>query len=85
MYENVDDRLASMFSSMELIFRRLTFQRTEALVQSEALLMKGTSLTDEDESARKKLASTSKSKKRGKQKSKQCQQSKIIGNSGNPY
>lgn len=78
MYENVDDRLASMFSSMELIFRRLTFQRTEALVQSEALLMKRTSLTDEDESARKKLASTSKSKKREKQKSKQCQQSKII-------
>uniref|UniRef100_A0A7C9A0M1 Methyltransferase domain-containing protein n=1 Tax=Opuntia streptacantha TaxID=393608 RepID=A0A7C9A0M1_OPUST len=76
MYENVDDRLASMFPSMELIFRRLTFQRAEGLVQSEALLMKRTSLTDEDESVRKKLASSSKSKK--KQKSKQCQQPKII-------
>ncbi|KAM7488923.1 hypothetical protein LguiB_026407 [Lonicera macranthoides] len=38
VYEKVDDDLVSLFPSKELVFRRLTFQRSEGLVQSEALL-----------------------------------------------
>lgn len=82
VYESVDDHLASMFPSMELTFRRLTFQRTEGLVQSEALLMQKASVIDEDEVARNKPVSTSKSRKTEKLKSKECQQS-MISDMGN--
>ncbi|KAK6122905.1 hypothetical protein DH2020_043371 [Rehmannia glutinosa] len=40
IYEQFDDDLNRDSLSKELIFRRLTFQRTESLVQSEALLSK---------------------------------------------
>ncbi|KAM7488903.1 hypothetical protein LguiB_026387 [Lonicera macranthoides] len=38
VYEKVDDDLVSLFPSKELVFHCLTFQRSEGLVQSEALL-----------------------------------------------
>ncbi|GAB4844076.1 hypothetical protein Ancab_014040 [Ancistrocladus abbreviatus] len=78
VYEEVDDYLSCLFLSKELIFRRLIFQRTEGLVQSEALLMKerhSLVYVGETETSRKKPSSASKSKKREKQKTKESQQS----------
>lgn len=60
IYESVDDDVNCLFPSKELIFRRLTFQRSKNLVQSEALL------TSEKE--HKNTRSSSKSKKRGNQR-----------------
>ncbi|KAE9450713.1 hypothetical protein C3L33_17386, partial [Rhododendron williamsianum] len=51
--------------SNDLIFRRLTFQRMEGLVQSEALLTLGTSQKVLGNTEQKKAHSSSKAKKRG--------------------
>lgn len=75
IYENVDDHLAS-FPSKEPVFRRLIFQRTESLVQSEALLINERSEVHGDDTGRKKSITTVKSKNKEKQKTKHSQQSK---------
>nr|GEX31424.1 methyltransferase-like protein 13 [Tanacetum cinerariifolium] len=38
VYENVDGELGQLFPSKDLVFRRLTFDRSEWLIQSEGLL-----------------------------------------------
>lgn len=66
IYEEIDDDLNHLFPSKDLIFRRLTFQRSESLVQSEALLsIEGltANLTEVDKSQ-----TPLKSGKKGKQK-----------------
>lgn len=69
VYENVDGDVSHVLPSKELIFRRLVFQRSEGLVQSEALL---TREGDSDKTIsgieKKKSNSSSKSKKRGSQR-----------------
>uniref|UniRef100_A0A2N9ID29 Reverse transcriptase zinc-binding domain-containing protein n=1 Tax=Fagus sylvatica TaxID=28930 RepID=A0A2N9ID29_FAGSY len=66
VYENVDVDVSCLLPSRELIFRRLIFERTESLVQSEALVTKeGSEKINQIE--RKKTSSSSKSK-RGTQK-----------------
>ncbi|XP_021593869.1 eEF1A lysine and N-terminal methyltransferase isoform X2 [Manihot esculenta] len=67
VYENVDGDVSRLFPSKDLIFRRLIFQRTEGLVQSEALLTRDESSPKAVEMERKK-PSSSKSKRRGYQK-----------------
>lgn len=66
VYENVDGDVSRLFPSKDLIFRRLIFQRTEGLVQSEALLTRDESSPKAVEMERKK-PSSSKSKRRGYQ------------------
>ncbi|KAK3008051.1 hypothetical protein RJ639_013687 [Escallonia herrerae] len=68
VYETVDDDVARLFPSQELIFRRLTFERSEALVQSEALLTTDGCLKIVGKKEQKKTRSSSKSKKKGHQK-----------------
>ncbi|KAI3518520.1 hypothetical protein L1887_07325 [Cichorium endivia] len=60
IYEKVDGQLGQLSLSKDLVFRRLTFERSEGLIQSEALLI--------DEKDDKKSSSSSKSKKKGTQK-----------------
>ncbi|XP_075654146.1 uncharacterized protein LOC142624463 [Castanea sativa] len=63
VYENVDVDVR-LLPSGDLIFRRLIFERTRSLVQSEALLAKeGSEKINQIE--RKKTSSSSKSKRRG--------------------
>ncbi|KAA8548383.1 hypothetical protein F0562_000067 [Nyssa sinensis] len=68
VYERVDDDFSRSLPSKDLTFRRLTFQRTESLVQSEALLTREGSLKNVGEIEPKKIRSPSKSKKRGNQR-----------------
>ncbi|KAF3456615.1 hypothetical protein FNV43_RR01269 [Rhamnella rubrinervis] len=69
VYENDDGDINRILQSKELIFRRLVFQRSEGLVQSEALLTReGASDKTVGEIERKKSKSSSKSKKRGSQR-----------------
>ncbi|KAF4349598.1 hypothetical protein F8388_003782 [Cannabis sativa] len=68
VYENVDDDVSRIFPTKELIFRRLVFQRSESLVQSEALLTRESFHKTVGDSERKKPVSSSKSKKRGTQR-----------------
>lgn len=66
VYENVDVDVC-LLPSGDLIFRRLIFERTGSLVQSEALLAKeGSEKINQIE--RKKTSSSSKSKRRGPKK-----------------
>ncbi|XP_058180960.1 uncharacterized protein LOC131299431 isoform X2 [Rhododendron vialii] len=65
IYEKVGDDFSYPLPSNDLIFRRLTFQRMEALVQSEALLTLGTSQKVLGDTEQKKARSSSKAKKRG--------------------
>lgn len=70
-YENSDPDVCRLWPSEELQFRRLVFRRTQALVQSEALLLKGVSSHKTvDETDKNKVSSSSKSKKRGNLKRK---------------
>lgn len=64
IYENVNDTNRSLPSG-DLVFRRLTFERTEGLVQSEALLVNEGSpkVLIESEQRNTRSASTSKKKK----------------------
>ncbi|KAK3008284.1 hypothetical protein RJ639_015352 [Escallonia herrerae] len=68
VYETVDDDVARLFPSQELIFRRLTFERSEALVQSEALLTIDGCLKIVGKKEQKKTRLSFKSKKKGYQK-----------------
>ncbi|GFP80678.1 methyltransferase-like protein 13 [Phtheirospermum japonicum] len=68
IYERIDDDLNRQSLSKELIFRRLTFQRTESLVQSEALLIKEGSNGISSEVENKKVQEVSKTQRKGKQK-----------------
>lgn len=69
IYENVSGDASCIFPSGDLIFRRLVFQRTESLVQSEALLTR--ERVDDKISGqmdRKKSHASSKSKNKGKKR-----------------
>ncbi|GMP55534.1 hypothetical protein CsSME_00020326 [Camellia sinensis var. sinensis] len=77
VYEKVDDDFIRLLPSKDMIFRRLTFQRAEGLVQSEALLTKEGSQRVLGETEQKKTRSSSKSKKRGNQRRNDSQQSLI--------
>ncbi|KAI3459692.1 hypothetical protein Pfo_016355 [Paulownia fortunei] len=68
IYERIDDDLNSQFPSKDLIFRRLTFQRSESLVQSEALLSTEGSDGISSEVDKKKVKAASKTRKKGKQR-----------------
>ncbi|XP_011073798.1 methyltransferase-like protein 13 isoform X2 [Sesamum indicum] len=67
IYEKIDNDLNHRFSSKDLIFRRLIFQRTESLVQSEALLLTEGSKGTSSEAEIKKLQAAPKSRKKGRQ------------------
>lgn len=69
VYEDVDSEVSCIFPSRELVFRRLVFERSANLVQSEALLKDErlpTKLVGETE--RNKTNSSSKSRKSGSQR-----------------
>ncbi|CAL8082400.1 unnamed protein product [Prunus armeniaca] len=68
IYENVDGDISRILPSRDLTFRRLVFQRSEGLVQSEALLSEEGSNNKVGETERKKTNSSSKSKRRGIQR-----------------
>ncbi|CAN4120822.1 unnamed protein product [Withania somnifera] len=68
IYEKVDDNISRLFASDNVIFRRLTFQRTESLVQSEAVLSREGSPKSVADINKKIGQSSSKSKKKGNQK-----------------
>lgn len=68
IYENVDDDISRLFRSKELIFRRLIFERSMGLVQSEALLTGEGCKKTVSEKEQKKSRPSSKSRKRGNQK-----------------
>lgn len=67
VYEKVDGELGHLSTSKELVFRRLTFERSEGLIQSEALLTSEGSQKTVCEKENKSNSS-SKSKKKGSQK-----------------
>ncbi|KAL4578447.1 hypothetical protein LXL04_014570 [Taraxacum kok-saghyz] len=64
IYEKLDGQLSQLSFSKDPVFRRLTFERSEGLIQSEALLIDQNNV---HETENKK--SNSKSKKKGTQKS----------------
>ncbi|CAI9271358.1 unnamed protein product [Lactuca saligna] len=70
IYEKVDGQLGQLSLSKDLVFRRLTFERSEGLIQSEALLslIDETSEKNVNEKGNKKSSSSSKPKKKGTQK-----------------
>lgn len=68
IYENVDGDISRILPSRDLTFRRLVFQRSEGLVQSEALLSEEGSNNKVGEIEGKKTNSSSKSKRRGIQR-----------------
>lgn len=69
IYEADNGDISRILSSRDLAFRRLVFQRSEGLVQSEALLSEeGSKYKIVGETERKKTKSSSKSKRRGIQR-----------------
>lgn len=69
IYETVDGDISCILPSRELTFRRLVFQRSEGLIQSEALLSEeGSNSKVVGETERKKTNSSSRSKRKGIQK-----------------
>ncbi|KAL6185703.1 hypothetical protein ACLB2K_041830 [Fragaria x ananassa] len=69
IYETDNGDISRILPSRDLTFRRLVFQRSEGLVQSEALLSEeGSKYKIGGESERKKTHSSSKSKRRGNQR-----------------
>ncbi|CAN6722656.1 unnamed protein product [Malus baccata var. baccata] len=69
IYETVDGDISRILPSRDLTFRRLVFQRSEGLVQSEALLSEeGSNSKVVGEKERKKTNSSSRSKRKGIQK-----------------
>lgn len=69
IYEHVSGDASLIFPSGDLIFRRLIFQRTESLVQSEALLTRETLRENvSGQMDRKKSPSSSKSKNKEKKR-----------------
>lgn len=70
IYENVENENSSLipFPSEVKMFRRLTFERSLGLVQSEALLTTEEPKNSPDENERRKNELSSKSKKKGRRK-----------------
>lgn len=69
IYEHVSNDASRIFPTGDLIFRRLIFQRTESLVQSEALLTRERlHETVSGQIDRKRSHSSSKSKNKGKKR-----------------
>ncbi|KAJ9541614.1 hypothetical protein OSB04_028120 [Centaurea solstitialis] len=68
VYEKVDGELGHLSLSKDLVFRRLTFERSEGLIQSEGLLTSEGSQKPVCEKGNKKSHSSSKTKKRESQK-----------------
>ncbi|XP_038720806.1 eEF1A lysine and N-terminal methyltransferase isoform X1 [Tripterygium wilfordii] len=69
VYENVDVDVSGLLPSKDVIFRRLIFQRSESLVQSEALLVKSESSQKSTGGAdRKRSSSSAKAKRKGSRK-----------------
>ncbi|KAM5569586.1 hypothetical protein ABKV19_016876 [Rosa sericea] len=69
IYETDNGDISRILPSRDLTFRRLVFQRSEGLVQSEALLSEeGSKYKIVGQSEKKKTNSSSKSKKRGIQR-----------------
>ncbi|GKV28678.1 hypothetical protein SLEP1_g37697 [Rubroshorea leprosula] len=68
IYENIDDDINRIFSSRDLTFRRLIFQRTEGLVQSEALLTRDESPNKIVGGVEKRAGLSSKSRRKGTQR-----------------
>lgn len=69
IYEADNGDISRILPSKDLTFRRLVFQRSEGLVQSEALLSEeGSKYKILGETERKKTKSSSKSKRRGIQR-----------------
>lgn len=79
VYEKVEGLLGQLSFSKDLVFRRLTFERSEGLVQSEGLLTSEGSQNKvgETENGNKKSNSSSKSKKKGNNKRNESQLSKV--------
>ncbi|XP_076884267.1 uncharacterized protein LOC143533318 isoform X2 [Bidens hawaiensis] len=75
VYEKVEGLLGQLSFSNDLVFRRLTFERSEGLVQSEGLLTSEGSQNKVGgiENGNKKSNSSSKSKKKGNDKRKESQ------------
>ncbi|KAM7460792.1 hypothetical protein LguiB_035851 [Lonicera macranthoides] len=67
VYEKVDGDLVSLFPSKELVFRRLTFRRSEGLGQSEALLTREGCQNVASGKEQKTHSSSKSSKKKGNQ------------------
>ncbi|XP_024026102.1 methyltransferase-like protein 13 [Morus notabilis] len=74
VYENVDGDISRILPSKDLIFRRLVFQRSENLVQSEAILIKEEPVRKTGGGSERK-----KSKKKGTQRrsDESCNQLKV--------
>lgn len=78
IYETVDGDISRILPSRDLTFRRLVFQRSEGLVQSEALLSEeGSNSKVVGEKERKKTNSSSRSKRKGIQKRETSHQLKV--------
>nr|DAD23992.1 TPA_asm: hypothetical protein HUJ06_025455 [Nelumbo nucifera] len=76
IYENGDGDGNGPIASKHSVFRRLTFQRSLGLVQSEALITRGHSQKIPAEAERKKVSS-SKSRKKGSLRKNDCRMSLI--------
>ncbi|KAI7726748.1 hypothetical protein M8C21_026653 [Ambrosia artemisiifolia] len=81
VYEKVDGQLGQLSLSRDLVFRRLTFERSEGLIQSEAILTSEGSQKKAAVNGNKKSNSSSKSKKKGSQKGNDSQLSVVDANS----
>lgn len=68
IYEKLDDDLSRRIPFNDVMFRRLIFQRSEGLVQSEALLLREGSIETQIDVEKRRTHSTSKSKRKGSQK-----------------
>ncbi|KAI3794952.1 hypothetical protein L1987_37593 [Smallanthus sonchifolius] len=79
VYEKVDGQLSQLSLPNDLVFRRLIFERSEGLIQSEALLTSEGSQKKVGEIGNKK-SNSSKSKKKGTQKRKDSQLSVVDAN-----
>ncbi|XP_076943336.1 uncharacterized protein LOC143613546 [Bidens hawaiensis] len=79
VYEKVEGLLGQLSLSKDLVFRRLTFERSEGLVQSEGLLTSEGSQNKvgATENGNKKSNASSKSKKKGSNKRNESQLSKV--------
>ncbi|ONK77227.1 uncharacterized protein A4U43_C02F4390 [Asparagus officinalis] len=68
IYESVENENSSLIPSEVKMFRRLTFERSLGLVQSEALLTTEEPKNSPDDNERRKNELSSKSKKKGRRK-----------------
>ncbi|CAI9776986.1 unnamed protein product [Fraxinus pennsylvanica] len=68
IYEKLDNDLSRRIPFNDVMFRRLIFQRSEGLVQSEALLLREGSIETQIDIEKRRTHSTSKSKRKGIQK-----------------